>query len=125
MVSFTADGAYDQERVAAAVAARHPEAALIVPPRSTAVPSETAATAPTQRDRHLQRITEHGRTAWQKASGYNIRARVEATIGRFKQVIGDGLRSRTDRRRATEVDVAVRALNRMLELGRPKYVRIA
>ena len=125
VVSFTADGAYDQEGVAAAVAARHPEAAVIVPPRSTAVPSETAATAPTQRDRHLQCITEHGRAAWQKASGYTIRARVEATIGRFKQVIGDGLRSRTDQRQATEVDVAVHALNRMLELGRPESVRIA
>ena len=119
------DGAYDQEGVAAAVAERHPEAVVIVPPRSTAVPSKTAATAPTQRDGHLQCITEHGRAAWQKASGYNTRARVEATIGRFKQVIGDGLRSRTDQRRATEVDVAVHALNRMLELGRPISVRTA
>ena len=125
VVSFTADGTYDQEGVAAAVAERHPEAAVIVPPRSTAVPSETAETAPTQRDRHLQVIAEHGRAAWQKASGYTIRARVEATIGRFKQVIGDGLRFRTDQRRATEVDVAVHALNRMLELGRPESVRIA
>ena len=32
---------------------------------------------------------------------------------------------RTDQRRATEVDVAVHALNRMLELGRPESVRIA
>jgi hypothetical protein len=125
VVSFTADGAYDQEGVAAAVAARHPEAAVSVPPRSSAVPSETAATAPTQRDRHLQCIAEHGRAAWQKASGYTTRARVEATIGRFKQVIGDGLRCRTDPRRATEVEVAVHALNRMLELGRPESVRIA
>ena len=125
VVSFTADGAYDQEGVAAAVAERHPEAAFIVPPRSTAVPSETAESAPTQRDRHLQFITEHGRAAWQKASGYNSRARVEATMGRFKQVIGDGLRSRTDQRRETEVEVAVHALNRMLELGRPESVRIA
>jgi len=54
-----------------------------------------------------------------RPSGYTTRARVEATIGRFKQVIGDGLRCRTDPRRATEVDVAVHALNRMLELGRP------
>ncbi len=108
-----------------AVAQRHPEAAVIVPPRSTAVPSETAETTPTQRDRHLQVIAEHGRAAWQKASGYTKRARVETTIGRFKQVIGDGLRSRTDQRRATEVVVAVHALNRMLELGRPSYARIA
>jgi hypothetical protein len=125
VVSFTADGAYDQEGVAAAVTERHPEAAVIVPPRSTAVPSETAETALTQRDRHLQCIAEHGRAAWQKASGYTTRARVEATMGRFKQVIGDGLRSRTDQRRATEVDVAVHALNHMLELGRPESVRIA
>jgi hypothetical protein len=38
-------------------------------------------------------------------------------------VIGDRLRSHTDERRATEVDVAVDVLNRMLELGRPTYVR--
>jgi hypothetical protein len=40
-------------------------------------------------------------------------------------VIGDTLRSRTDARQGTEVVIAVRALNRMLELGRPEYVRIA
>jgi len=125
VASFTADGAYDQEDVAATVAERHPEAAIIVPPRSTAVPSETADTEPTQRDRHLQSIAKHGRAAWQKTSGYTKRARAEAAIGRFKQVIGNGLRSRTDRCRATEVDVAVHALNRMLELGRPISVRIA
>ena len=84
----------------------------------------TAATAPTLRDRHLQCIAERGRAAWQKASGYNSRARVEATMGRFKQVIGDGLRCCTDQRRAIEVEVAVHALNRMLELGRPESVRI-
>jgi len=84
------DGAYDQDGVAAAVAGPHPEAVIIVPPRSTAVPSETAATAPTQRDRHLHSIAEHGRAAWQKASGYTKRARAEAAIGRFKQIIGDG-----------------------------------
>jgi len=125
VAAFTGDGAYDQQGVSSAVAERHPTAAVIVPPRSTAVPSETAETAPTQRDRHLQFIAEHGRAAWQKASGYTIRARAEAAIGRFKQVIGDGLHSRTDQRRATEVDVAVHALNRMLELGRPISVRIA
>ena len=43
--------------------------------------------------------------AWQKASGYTTRARAEAAIGRFKQVIGDGLRSHTDDRRAEAVKV--------------------
>ncbi len=83
------------------------------------------ATAPTQCDRHLQQIAEHGRMAWQQASGYTTRARAEAAIGWFKQVIGDRLRSRTDQRRATEIDIAVHALNRKVELGRPSYVRTA
>ncbi len=125
MASFTGDGAYDQDRVYASVAERHPTAAVVVPPRATAVPSDTAETAPTQRDRHLQLITEHGRMAWQRRSGYTKRARVEATMSRWKQVIGDELCAHTDERRATEVAVAVHALNRMLELGRPTYVRIA
>ena len=124
VASFTGDGAYDHDDVYAEVAERHPEAAVVVPPRSSAVPSETAETAPTQRDRHLQLIAEHGRMGWQKASGYNWRALVEADIGRWKRVIGDGLRSRTDERQATEVAIAVDVLNRMLELGRPEYVRI-
>jgi len=125
VVSFTGDGAYDSKDIYGAVIERHPEAWVIVPPRSSAVPSETAETAPTQRDQHLQLIAEHGRMGWQKASGYNRRALAEATIGRFKRVIGDGLRSRTDQRQATEMNVAVAVLNRMLEFGRPKSVRIA
>ena len=125
IASFTGDGAYDQDGVYTSVAERHPAAAIIVPPRATAVPSRTAETAPTQRDRHLDLIAEKGRMGWQKASGYNWRARAEAATGRFKRVIGDGLRSHTEERRATEMDVAVHVLNRMLELGRPESVRIA
>ena len=49
----------------------HPEAAVVVPPRTGAVPSGTAETAPTQRDRHLRSIAERGRMGWQRASGYN------------------------------------------------------
>jgi hypothetical protein len=124
VASFTADGAYDQEGVYASVAARHSDAVIVVPPRSTAVPSATAETVPTQRDRHLHFIAAHGRMAWQKASGYTIRARAETAISRWKRVIGDRLRAHTDERRATEVDVAVHALNRMLELGCPNYVRV-
>ena len=125
MASFTSDGAYDRDDVYAEVAARHPAAAVVVPPRANAVPSEAAAIAPTQRDRHLRCIAERGRMGWQKASGYNCRALVEADISRWKRVIGDGLRSQTDRRQASEVAIAADVLNRMLELGRPKYVRIA
>jgi hypothetical protein len=124
ITSFTADGAYDQDQVSQVVAERHPDAAIIVPPRAGAVASASSETAPTQRDRHLRMIAERGRMAWQKASGYNLRAKVEASIGRYKRVIGDALRSRTDQTEATEVAIAAAALNRMLGLGRPNYVRI-
>ena len=125
VVSFTGDGAYDRDDVYAEVAARYPEAAVVVPPRANAVPSEAAQTAPTQRDRHLRCIAERGRLGWHKASGYNWRALVECDISRWKRVLGDGLRLQTDGRQASEVAIAADVLNRMLELGRPEYVRIA
>jgi hypothetical protein len=125
VASFTDDGAYNRDDVYAAVAIRHPEAAVIVPPRANAVPSEAAETAPTQRDAHLRCIAGRGRAGWQRASGYGWRALVESGIARWKRVVGDGLRFRTDGRQATEVAIAAEMLNRMLELGRPEYVRTA
>src|SRR5918993_2567566 len=122
--SVTGGGAYDQDGVYASVSEHHPAAAIIVPPRATAVPSKAAEREPTQRDGHLQLIAERGRMAWQKTSGYNRRARAETAISPFKRVLGDGLRSRTDERRTTEAKVAVHVLNRMLEQERPTYVRI-
>ena len=62
---------------------------------------------------------------WQRASGYGWRALVESDASRCKRVIGDGLRSRTGGRQATEVAIATHVLNRMLDLERPKYVRTA
>ncbi len=46
LASVTGDGAYDQEGVTASIGSRDPHAAIIVPPRSTAVPSEASKTAP-------------------------------------------------------------------------------
>jgi hypothetical protein len=125
VASFIGDGAYDRDDVYAEVAVRHPDAAVVVPPRANAVPSDTAETAPTQRDAHLRCIAERGRIGWQRGSGYNWRALVEADVSRWKRVIGEGLRFQTDERQATEVAIAADVLNRMLDLGRPEYVRIA
>jgi len=47
VAAFTADGAHDQGSTCADVLQHHPDAAVVVPPRSTAVPSETAQSAPT------------------------------------------------------------------------------
>ena len=49
---------------------------------------------------------------------------IEADISRWKRVIGAGLRSRTAGRQAREMALAAGVLNRMLDLGRPEYIRV-
>ena len=95
IASVTADGAYDGDPVYRIIAERAPAAAVIIPPRSTAVPSNTAETAPTQRDQHLQLIQERGRLGWQKAVNYGRRSLGEVAMMRYKTVIGRRLRART------------------------------
>jgi hypothetical protein len=68
---------------------------------------------------------ERGRMGWQRTSRCNWRALGEADVSRWKRVIDDGLRSQTDGRQATEVAIATKVLNRMLDLGRPDDVRVA
>ena len=88
------------------------------------MPGPSAGTSLTQRDEHVLAIETHGRNNWQKATGYNRRSKVEATMSRYKRVIGDTLKSRDDARRVTEVAIAVKSLNRMRELGQAKFVRV-
>src|SRR5919202_4082484 len=97
IASVTADGAYDGEPVYHAVAERQPDppAAVIIPPRATAVPSPTADTTPSQRDRHIRMIRDRGRLGWQKAVSYGRRSLGETAVSRYKAIIGRGLRART------------------------------
>ena len=125
LAAVIADGAYDQDRVYDAVAEHSPEAAVVVPPRSTAVLSPSAETDPTQRDRHIQAIAEQGRMSWQRTSGYNARAGAEGAMSRYKRIIGDTLRSHARPAQEVETRIAVTVLNRMLDLGRPESVRTA
>jgi hypothetical protein len=125
LAAVIADGAYDQENVYDTVAEHSAEAAVVVPPRSTAVLSASAETDPTQRDRHIQVIAEQGRMAWQKTSGYNARAGAEGTMSRYKRIIGDTLRSHSRPTQETETRIAVTVLNRMLDLARSESVRAA
>ena len=61
------------------------------------------------------------------ADGLGVRLARPGGVGisRFKRVVGDGLRSQTDGRHATEVAIAADVLNRMLDLGRPESIRAA
>jgi hypothetical protein len=66
---------------------------VIIPPRMTAVPSDRAETDPTQRDRHIRMIEEHGRLGWQRVVDYGRRSLGEVAMLRYKTLIGRGLHS--------------------------------
>jgi transposase len=125
IASATADGAYDGDPVYRAVAERAPNADVIIPPRSTAVPSDTAETAPTQRDRHLRMIQEHGRLSWQKAVGYGRRSLGEVAMMRDKMLIGRCLHARTLPMQKTEAAAGCKVINIMTHLGMPASRRVA
>ena len=72
----TADGANDGAPTYRTIAAHGDGTEVVIPPRSTAVPS-TEPTSPTQRDRHLAMIIDRGRLAWQATTGYGQRALIE------------------------------------------------
>jgi hypothetical protein len=121
VTSLTAGGAYDGEAVYEAVAERHPKAAVIVPPWSTAASSETTTT---QRDRHLAEIAKHGRMGWQRRSGYNRRSLVQTAMFRYKTIIGRRLQARTLPNQRTEAKIDCNVLNRMTRFGMPISTRI-
>ena len=123
---FLADGAYDggptydllSERFGAKIK-------VTTPPPKNAIFSAPAACNPTVRDHHIADIQSHGRIAWQKASGYNMRSQVETQMGRWKTVIGSKLKARRFENQKTEAKIGVRILNKMTEIGRPKFERNA
>jgi hypothetical protein len=121
IASMTADGTYVGEAVYGAVAKRHPEAAMIIPPRATAVPNESMTT---QRDRRIAEIEKHGRMNWQRRSGYNRRSLAETAMYRYKTVVGRRLHARTLPNQQTEAKIECNVLNRMTTLGMPATVRI-
>jgi hypothetical protein len=118
----TADGAYDGAPTYQTIAQRGDCIEVVIPPRSTAVPSDELD-PPTQRDRHLAMITEHGRLGWQVATDYGKRSLVETTMGRYKTLIGPRLRAHDLAAQQTEAAIGVAVPNRMLAAGRPDSVR--
>ena len=123
--TLLADGAIDGEPVYRAVAAHSPDAEVIIPSRSTEVPSDTTASAPTQRDRHIQMIAGCGRLGWQRAAHYGRRSLGEVAMMRYKQLIGRGLRSRVLPTRKVEAAAGGKVMNIMTSLGMPISRKVA
>lgn len=116
-----ADGAYDGVGVSNCLTeAFGTDIEITIPPPVTAVLGLSDG-----RDAHIEHIAEHGRMAWQAATGYNDRALVEAQIGRRKFVIGPELNAKEMKRQITENQIATKSLNRMTRLGRAVFKRAA
>jgi hypothetical protein len=117
---------YDGEPVYRAVAERQPDppAAVVVPPRASAVPSPTADTAPTQRDRHIRMIRDRGAWAGRRAVGYGSarsgKPPCSATRPSSVVVFAPGLCLPEDRSQGR-----CSVLNRMTRLGMPVSQHIA
>ena len=123
---FLADGAYDGSPTGNLLAERFgSKIEVTIPPPKNAVLSPNAALHPTVRDCHIAEIQSHGRMAWQKASGYNQRSRVETLMGRWKTIIGPKLKARRFENQKTEAKIGARILNRMTKLSRPNFERTA
>ncbi|HYH36971.1 MAG TPA: IS5 family transposase [Azospirillum sp.] len=113
------DGAYDGEPVYRAVTVHSPDAEVIIPPRASAVPSDTAGSTPSQRDRHIQMINERGRLGWQRTVQYGRRSLGEVAMMRYKQLIGRSLRARSLPTQKAEAAVGCKVMNIMTNLGMP------
>jgi len=111
------DGAYDGTGAFNALTSTFGfDVEVIIPPPSSAILGLYD-----QRNAHIESIAKLGRMGWQKATGYNDRALVEAQIGRWKTVIGAALKSRKIDTQITEVQIGAKALNRMTSLGRAVF----
>ncbi len=114
--AVSADGAYDKRKCYEAIDSQGARANI--PPRLDAQywdqEGETHA-----RNQNLTRIDELGRTKWKQESGYHRRSLAETAMFRFKAIFGNTCSRRTFDNQATELLLAVAALNRMTHLGMP------
>ena len=104
LASVTADAAYD-DTVAVYEAAATRGATVVIPPTKTAKVTPRGPRAPA-RDRTITQVSQLGRRAWKKTSGYHQQARVENAFFRYKSILGDGLRARSLAGQKTETLVA-------------------
>ena len=118
----TADGACDGTPIYQAIAQYGDNIEVVIPPRSTRVPS-TGSSPQSQRDCHLDMITTQSRLAWQSAAGYGPIALVETPMRRYKTLIGPRLRARGFEAQRTEAAIGVQVLNQMLSTGHSNSVR--
>jgi hypothetical protein len=117
-----ADGAYDGTGVANCLTeAFGTDVEIIIPPPITAVLGLS-----NERDAHIKHIAEHGRMAWQSATGCNrSEPSSKPKSGAANSSSAQGSTPGNMDRQITENQIATKSLNRMTRLGRAVFKRVA
>lgn len=130
--SVRGDGAYDAGSCYAALA-RHGARALIPPMRRAKMRPEEVYAARNENLRRIRALKKRipyagysarerlsaARDAWKAEVDYHKRSRIETTMMQMKTIFGAGVSARGEKAQAVEVRVRCKALNRMMNLGRP------
>ena len=122
------DGAYDKQKVFDALAtppSGPPIRPIIALRRDAKIQQHGNCKAPPlARDEILRAIRQKGRPGWKQASGYHRRSLAETLIYRYKHLIGDQLKARSQANQQVESRLGCALLNRMIHLGKPESYRI-
>ncbi|MDB6096175.1 MAG: transposase [Francisellaceae bacterium] len=124
--SLKADRAYDTERVYKDIAenSNNPKCSIIIPPRTNAKRSCLFKIYLNKREINTREWFQLGPYKWQNKLGYNKRILVETLMFCYKKLIGPQLYSRLFSSQSTETKIGCLVLNKMLELGKPRSIKI-
>ena len=127
ILDCAADGAYDKRKVYNGLNAHSPNVNILIPPRKNARIWKHGNTQAERlkRDENLRSIRKHGRKAWKKNSGYQVRSLAETTMFRLKTIFSTELSARLLETQTTQALVRCAALNRMTHLGMPQSYKVA
>ncbi|MBQ4835442.1 IS5 family transposase [Pseudoalteromonas luteoviolacea] len=109
------DGAYDTRDCYDEIAVKG--AVARIPPRENAQYWEKGH----PRNSAIILIHQLGLKHWKEKSGYHERSLAETGVYRFKQLMGDDLKSRIFNSQHTEVMIKAKVINKMNRLGMPEY----
>ena len=124
--SIVADKGYDQIGVyEAALTHLNKNGKIMIHPRANGVISASGEAALRQRNQHIKSINEDGVLTWRRTSGYYCQSEVENMFYRYKTLIGDQLRARSEISRQVESTLACNILNRFRELSHPQCELVA
>lgn len=120
---FIGDGGYDRDKVRKILYKR--KIKQVIPPQHNARIDKKQRAFRKQRDRAIQTISIEGKDVWKKQHGYHERSKAETVMFRYKTIIGGYLRSRKLVHQQTEAAIGCKILNIMLQIAKPKSVKVA